>query len=360
MSNNEIKLVQSPVIAHALVEAGKGVTERLANLNIENTIATIETVKGLKELRAELNKELADFENQRKFLKDGVMNPYNEFEAIYKTEISEKYKNAIELLKDKIAIVEDKIKEEKKENVKSYFVELCLSEDIDFVSFPQVGLEINLSTTEKAYKEKCNEFIKRITDDVNLINTFEFPAEIMAEFKRNGLSAANAIKTVKDRKEAERQEKERLRLNEIQRRTRVLSGLCLVFKSFTQTYEYVSDENIYIESKFIETSTKEEFADKVILIEQLIQNKKAQEAKEREAAAQSAAGKQGPIQQVIPQAVVINQPPVHKMEPLQAPVVESKPIEELKTAAFEVTGTLTQLRALGQYMKENNLTYRNI
>lgn len=356
MSNNEIKLVQSPVIVHALTEAGKGVTERLANLNIENTIATIETVKGLKELRAELNKELADFENQRKFLKEGVMNPYNEFEAIYKTEISEKYKNAIELLKDKIAIVEDKIKEDKKESVKSYFVELCLSEDIDFVSFPQVGLEINLSTTEKAYKEKCNEFIARIADDLKLIDTQDYKAEILVEYKKT-LNASKAIKDIQDRKEAERQEKERLRLNEIQRRTRVLSGLCLVFKSFTQTYEY--DENIYIESKFIETSSKEEFADKVIQIEQLIQNKKAQEAKEREAAAQLAAGKQEPISTT----VIVNAPvfkTVETAEPLKAPVVESKPIEELKTAAFEVTGTLTQLRALGQYMKENNLTYKNI
>lgn len=354
MEKNQIELVQFPVIRHALAEAGKGVTERLENLNIENTIATVETVKGLKDLRAELNKELADFESQRKFIKEGVLSPYNEFESVYKTEISDKYKSAIELLKDKIAIVEDKIKEDKKEAVKSYFVELCLSEDIDFVDFTKVGLEINLSTTEKAYKEKCNEFIQKIVDDLALIETQNFKAEILVEYKKT-LNASKSIKDIQDRKEAERLEKERIRLNEIQRRQRVLSGLSLVFKQFTQTYEFVSDENIFIENSFLENSSKEEFANKVIQIEQLIQNKKSHEQKEREAAQ--------PIQQVIPQAVVVNQPPIHKVEPLQAPVVEQKPIDQddpIKEASFTVTGKLSQLRALGQYMKDNNLTYSNI
>lgn len=350
---NEIKLVQYPVIQHALIEVGKSVTTRLSELNIENTIATLDTVKGLKELRAELNKELADFESQRKLIKEGVLSPYNEFEATYKSEVSDKYKSAIDTLKDKIAIVENQVKEDKKEAVKSYFVELCLSEDIDFVSFNQLGLDINLSTSEKAYKEKCNEFISRISDDLKLIDTQDHKAEILVEYKKT-LNASKSIKDIQDRKEAERQEKERLRLNEIQRRQRVLSGLSLVFKTFTQTYEYVSDENIFMENSFMENSTKEEFADKVILIEQLIQNKKAQEQKEREA--------EQPIQQVIPQAVVVNQPPIFHQatpEPLKAPVIET-PSEPLKEASFTVTGTLTQLRALGQYMKENNLTYKNI
>lgn len=343
MENNEIKLVQRPVISHALVAVGKSVTSRLADLNIENTIATLETVKGLKELRAELNKELADFEGQRKFIKEGVLSPYNEFESVYKAEISDKYKSAIDTLKDKIVIVEDKIKEDKKENVKSYFVELCLSEDIDFVSFPQVGLDINLSTTKKAYKEKCNEFIMRISDDLRLIETQDHKAEILVEYKKT-LNASKAIKEIQDRKEAEKAEKERIRLNEVQRREAVLRGLTMVYKDFTKTFEYVFDENIYIENGFLETSTKEEFTSKVILIEQLIANKKAHDA--------------GPE----PNIPVTTQPePIKQIvHQLRAPVVETKPIEDLKTASFEVTGTMTQLRALGQYMKENSITYKNI
>ena len=57
----EIQLVQVPKIVHRLQEAGARVTERLKELGVESLVATEDTVKVLKELRAELNKELADF-----------------------------------------------------------------------------------------------------------------------------------------------------------------------------------------------------------------------------------------------------------------------------------------------------------
>ena len=127
--NNEvIKLVAKPKIAHKLNELGASVTQRIKDLNLENLVATEETVKSLKELRADLNKELESFEEQRKFVKNGILNPYNEFEALYKIEISEKYAGAINILKDKIAQVENKIKQEKRENIKRYFDELCISQ----------------------------------------------------------------------------------------------------------------------------------------------------------------------------------------------------------------------------------------
>ena len=121
--NTSIELVQNPVIKQNLKEVGKSVTERLEKLNINGQVATVDTIKVLKDLRAQLNKELAEFENQRKFVKEGVMSPYNEFEDLYKTEISEKYKDAVNALKYKIAFVEDKIKAEKRDNVKEYFNE---------------------------------------------------------------------------------------------------------------------------------------------------------------------------------------------------------------------------------------------
>lgn len=348
---NQIKLVTVPVIQHALIEVGRSVTERLDALNIENVIATEDTVKGLKNLRADLNKELTDYEGQRKAIKEGVLSPYEAFESVYKSEVSDKYKYAINLLKDKIAVVEDKMKEDKKENVKSYFVELCLSEDIDFVSFNQVGLEINLSTSEKAYKEKCNEFIQRISDDLRLIDTQEHKAEILVEYKKT-LNASRAIKDVQDRKAAEKAEQERIRQAEIQRRSTVVRGLTMVYRDFTKTYEHVSDPEIYIDNSFFENASKEDFQKKIVEIEEKIKAKKEAEVSTSE-----------PTHHVM--ETLVNQAPASKPiiqapEPLKAPVIESKPIEELKKASFEVTGTLTQLRALGEYLRANNITYKNI
>lgn len=224
---NKIELVQIPIIEQNLIEVGKSVTERLSSLNIDGQVATVETVKALKEMRANLNKELAEFEDQRKYVKNGILSPYNAFEIIYKDEVSDKYKNALDTLKDKIAFVENTIKEEKRTSVSKYFKELCLSENIDFVTFESVALDINLSTTEKKYKEQCNEFISRIKDDLALIDTQEFKAEIIVEYKLT-LNASRAIKTVQDRKESERIESEKIRLGLINNRKNALKALGLI------------------------------------------------------------------------------------------------------------------------------------
>lgn len=201
-SNTQIQLVQSPVIKHALQQVGKNVTDRLTELNIDNLIATDDTVKSLKKLAADLNKELKEFEDQRKFIKEGVMNPYNEFEGVYKVEISEKYKKAIDTLKEKVAVVEDKIKKEKRNSVEAYFRELCDNHGIDFVTFGQLGIDINLSTTEKKYKEQIDAIVSGILKDLALIETQDYKAETLVEYKRL-LDVSEAILTVKERKEQE-------------------------------------------------------------------------------------------------------------------------------------------------------------
>jgi len=331
-TNNEIKLVQSPVIAHKLQEVGAQVAKRLQDLNLENMVATVDTVKSLKEIRAELNKELKEFEEQRKFIKNGVNNPYNEFEAIYKIEISDRYNLAEQTLKDKITSVEIKIKDEKKESIKTYFVELCLSENIDFVCFDQLGLDINLSTTEKAYKEKCNEFISKVQDDLKLIKSLDSEAEIMAEYKVT-LNASKAIQDVKDRKERERQEAERIKLIEQNRRIAEFKRIGMIPN--TETKALVYNDEIYVSWDSVKDIEKVDFANKIIELEEKIKASKVE-----------------------PPIDFKSEPKKEVKEVISAPVVETK--LEILTAAFEVKGTMQQLKALSEYMKTNNLTYKNI
>lgn len=334
----QIQLVQIPVITHMLAQIGQNVTERLDALNIDAQVATVDTVKSLKELRADLNKELADFEEQRKFIKNGVLTPYNEFETLYKAEVSDKYSNAIIKLKDKIAVVETQIKDEKKANLKLYFDELCQSEKIDFLTFEHLKLEINLSTTEKAYKEQINTFVSKVVDDLSLIDTNLFKAEIMVEYKVS-LNVAKAIKDVTERKEKEQIELQRLQVIENNRRIDACKRLGMTFMDMTNAYEY--DAEIYITSDQLKTLAKDEFNTKMIEFHEAIKAKK----------------------QATVQPETVSQPVVAPVtpsvsSPLSAPVVE-KP-EEQVTASFQVSGTMPQLRALGQYMKDNHITYKNI
>jgi hypothetical protein len=346
-SDNEIKLVQSPVITHKLQEAGKSVSKRIEDLELDKQVATVDTVKSLKDLRAELNKELADFETQRKFIKEGVNNPYNEFEALYKVEISEKYKSAIDLLKDKIASVEDKIKSEKKESVETYFKELCVSEKIDFITFEKLGIEINLSTTEKKYKEQVHNYITKVVDDINLIKSTDFEAEILTEYKLS-LNVSSAITTVKTRKENEKKEEERLKAEQKVNRINSLEKLGMKYVEITDSYEF--NDTIYVSVSDINSLSKDEFTSKYHDCEAKIKDAKSKELQVSE-----------------PKTIPVVESPLNGHSsskiaaPVLAPKVETvKEVEPLKTASFQVNATMTQLRALGTYMKENNITYKNI
>lgn len=329
---NKIELVQIPVISHKLQEAGKQVTERLSELNINNLVATTDTIKSMKGLRASLNKEAKDFESQRKLVKDKINAPFVEFEAIYKEQIISKYKDADNKLKDKIGDFENKIKEDKKKSIESFFQELCLQNQIDFVTFDRIGLNINLSTSEKSYREDCEVFINKIKEDLSLISTQEHEAEILAEYKET-LNVSASITSINDRKEREKAEKERLKQQENLRRKNKIISLKMRFDTMTNVFAF--NDEIYISEEMLYSLSKDEFQAKYIELESKIKN--AVETKEPETK----------------QKEIAFEP---KKEPLKAP--EKK--EEIVRAVFEVKGTYSQLKSIGEFMKQNNINYKNI
>lgn len=344
---DKIKLVQKPVIQHKLAEVGASVTARIKELNLDKLVATDETIQSMKTLRADLNKELKDFEEQRKTLKEAVANPYMEFESVYKVEISEKYKSAIDTLKDKIGAFELKVKEEKKATVELYFVELCQDAGIDFLKFEHTGLDINLSTSLKQYKEKCAEFVNRVQDDLILIKGEEMAAEALVEYKSNGLNASKAISIVRERAEKKRLETQRLKTEETNRRTKMLTSMSMVYHDMTMTYNYVQDESIFIELAEIENLKPEDFNKKYVEIESKIKAKQADLFSQQNT---TAAETSSPAPAPKPEEPILKAPEeVKQPEP-----------EKTFKAKFECEGTMIQLKALGLYMKENGITYKNL
>jgi hypothetical protein len=351
MSNteNKIKLIQVPKISHSLIKAGEEVDNRIAELNLDNLVATSDTVKSLKEIRATLNSEHKDFKDQLKQALEPAINPIIEIKDLFKANISEKYTPADSLLKDKIAIVENDIKDKKKSNLISYFNELCVSEDIDFLTFDAISLDIKLSVTEKKYKEIINDYVLKVVDDINLIKTQEFEVEIMVEYKKT-LNVSSSIKTVKDRKESERQELERIKHQEYIRRSKALQNIGLIADEETKTY--VFNDDTYVVWDKVKDLKKKEFEDIVIEFDAKIKSIKLDEEKAR-----IEAEKQRPVE---------SKKPAKQKEPTKVAEPISKPEEEIKeelekvTASFEVTVTYPELMKLKAFLKENNFNYKNI
>ena len=332
-----IKVVQLPVIAYdALKKIGAEVTERINALNLAGQVANEDTIKALKDLRAELNKELKEYEDQRKAVKAAVNDPYSKFEVEYKAEISEKYDQGIKTLKEKIDTFEIQVKKNKEAEIKAYFEELVKVEGLDWLTYDRLNVQVNLSTSLTAFKKQVQEVVSKVVDDVKLINTETFAAEIMTEYKRL-LNASQAITMVRERKEAIRLEEERKKYDMIEKRKTYLRNLPMVSHDLTKSMNYLHDEGIYLLWSDLELP-ENEWRVKLVEVEaKIAQYKSMQQSNEPEA-----------------------EPAEKKPEPptVSAPVVEQA--EPQMTAEFRVIDTQSRLRKLAQYMKDNNYQYENI
>lgn len=204
MIKDLIQIKQLPVIEEQLKSVSTTIDERVKNAT--SLVCTDETIKVAKEIRASLNKDYKEFEEQRKIIKEQILKPYTDFEDIYKKCISDKFRNADIILKGKIETVEKELKDKKEQEVKGYFEEYKKANEIDFITYEQSRINVTLSASMKSLKEQAKAFIDKVLDDLKLINTQEHKAEILVEYKQT-LNVGNAITTVTNRFKAIEEEK---------------------------------------------------------------------------------------------------------------------------------------------------------
>jgi len=205
MSDNEtvkneiIRVEQLPIIREKLSEVSAAAQEKIKNAL--SLIVSEETVKVVKAVRADLNKEFADLEAQRKAVKNAILAPYEEFETIYRELISNHFAAADTALKGRIAEVEDALVTEKETDARAYFDELKARENLDWINFEDVPVKVNLSSSIKSIRDACDTYIKGIVQGISLIRetNADLAPEMLVEYKkvRNPL---NAIRNVMDRK----------------------------------------------------------------------------------------------------------------------------------------------------------------
>lgn len=206
---HEIMVVQQiPVISERLASVKQLVNDRVGVC--KDLACTEETRAAVKKFRTELKAEFDSYETQRKAIKTAVMQPYEDFERVYKDCVSDAYTAADRMLKQKIDAVENELKERKRAEVQTYFEELLAVNGIDFVSFSQSGINITLSASMKSLKEQAKDFVQRIADDLAMIETQEHRTDILVEYKKT-LNCSAAIMTVNARHAAIAEELKRQR-----------------------------------------------------------------------------------------------------------------------------------------------------
>ena len=203
MENQELIVIeQLPVIKEQLRKVAEEVDKKVEKA--KSLVCTEENKQAVKNTRAEMKKELEEFEKKRKTVKEKILAPYMQFEEVYKECISEKYKSADKDLKEKIDTIEVEQKKKLEDGAIEYFEEYKKNKNIDFITFENMNLKVGLSDNPTKLKKQITAFIDQKVDDLNLIETQQNKEEILIEY-REDLNVSRAIKEVMQRKEQLRQ-----------------------------------------------------------------------------------------------------------------------------------------------------------
>lgn len=193
-----IALKQLPVIEEHL-QLVKADVEARTN-NAMQLVCTEETRGDVKKIRTELGKKFSAMEEQRKKVKEAIMEPYNRFEEVYKQCIADPYKKADAELKRRVDEVEAGLKADKVKEIQSYFDELCKANNLPWLRFEQMNLKIGLSTSVNGVKTALTSTVLKIAEEVQELSRHEDAAELLVEYKKS-LNVALSLSTVRARHE---------------------------------------------------------------------------------------------------------------------------------------------------------------
>lgn len=208
MESNLIVIKQLPVIEEHLRVLSEKIDDQVSVAM--DMVCTADTVRDVKKIRAELNREFKALEDQRKAVKTAVLGPYEGFEKTYTQYVGVKFRAADESLKKKISDVEDVLKDQKEADIREYYMEKAASLNVDPKEYPfeRAGINITLSASEKSLKAGADEFLQRIADGLTMIESQPLRDEILVEFKKS-MNAPQATAFVIERRRLAEEEHQR-------------------------------------------------------------------------------------------------------------------------------------------------------
>lgn len=204
-----IRCTQPPIIAENLDSVRQNLEILLAD--ISTLPQNDDSLKYVKQIRANLSKDFEQMEIQRKAVKKQVMEPYDQANQKYTEYISEPYKSADERLKKWVDNYQGNLKQKCVDSLQEYFDELCQANGIDFLPFHRCGVVVDMAMARQKEPRKAMEQIRNVVSsvraDMDTILKMDDAEEIMAEY-RNYTVLSSAVITVDKRKK----EKERMAL----------------------------------------------------------------------------------------------------------------------------------------------------
>lgn len=204
--NSLIVVEQIPIIKQRLREFKEELDSRVEY--VCGLTVTDDNIKEMKKELADIRKIKVELETRRKDVKKQVLQPYEEFERFYKEFATAPLDTAIQSLDKQIKANESQKLADKTDKLKAYLEECKQAHGIEFVQWEQLGIRVNLSTSEKKYKTQISEFVEGISNDLLVIARHPMQDEIFVIYKQT-LNLAQAITSAEERQKAVEAEKAR-------------------------------------------------------------------------------------------------------------------------------------------------------
>lgn len=171
----------------------------------KNVMFTEDTMKQAKDEKSNVNKFKKQVADYRKNIVEEYNKPIKAFEDTAK-ETEKLLADTYNTINKQVANYEEKQKQEKEKEIRQYFEEYRIANNIDFITYERTGIKVTLSASMKNLMDQAKNFIDKVTDDLRLIEAQQHKEEILVEYKQT-LNVSHAITTVVNRFEAIEEEK---------------------------------------------------------------------------------------------------------------------------------------------------------
>lgn len=170
------------------------VQERINNLKLDTISATEDNKKVLRNTRAELNKEVKQYEEDLKQIDSMINAGFNELKKQYKEKIKSLYKNTDEELKEKI---EEITREQLKENQnysKEYYESKLKSMPLRIgVEYNDIPWDFNFNSSKKSIRDTINNHFEAVEKALLIIDNHEYKDQLQELWVKNKFNLGNAL-----------------------------------------------------------------------------------------------------------------------------------------------------------------------
>lgn len=159
-----------------------------------------ETKVKAKELQRDLKADFTELDNLRKDKQRQYTEPFKKLQKQFK-EWDMAINNELSVLTKSIEEYETNQLNEKIKELEVYFDEV---NDIEFLTYDNIGLNVTLSASVKSLTTQIDDFIERVTNDLAVIETQDNKERILVRYQST-LDLSNAITSVNEEVKKEKE-----------------------------------------------------------------------------------------------------------------------------------------------------------